>query len=201
MIFSIINFISLTISLFLLSYIGLLSIQPVKRSYKFGDKAWTDCKNFRSISGIFELISVINLILWIWFPLPLVDSWIISQNIWLGIIIAICIAIPCSIILFKGLKDAGSESLNPSKDTEMFGGIYNHIRHPQTIGELPYYVALGFAINSWFLVSLMAAFLVIFIPINIYYEEKDLIRRFGDKYQNYRKQTGALFPKLRKKKE
>jgi len=47
----------------------------------------------------------------------------------------------------------------------------------------------------------MTAFLVVFIPINIYYEEKDLIRRFGDKYQNYRKQTGALFPKLRKIKE
>ena len=35
------------------------------------------------------------------------------------------------------MKDAGSESLHPSKETVMYGGIYNYIRHPQALGEFP----------------------------------------------------------------
>ena len=141
---------------------------------------------------------MVNLLMWIWFPLPILDTWIISSNIWIGIIIAICIAIPCCIILCLGIKAAGSETLSPSKDNEMYGGIYRYIRHPQSLGEFPLFIALSFAFNSWFLVMISSLFIIIYIPIMIYYEEKDLIKRFGDKYREYQKNTGALLPKLRK---
>lgn len=198
MIVEIINFSSFIIACLIMSYLYILSIQPVKRVEKYGEKGWEDCKKFRSIGGLFELVSVINLVLWIWFPLPIVNTWIISSNIWVGIIIAICIVIPCSIILFLGIKAAGSETLSPSKDTEMYGGIYRYIRHPQSLGEFPLFPALSFAFNSWFLVLISSIFIIIYIPIMISYEERDLIRRFGDKYREYQKNTGALFPKLRK---
>jgi len=198
MIIAIINFSCLIISSLLLGYFYLLSIQPVKRTEKYGDKAWDDCKKFRMLGGFFELISVINLILWIWFPIPIVDTWIISPNIWVGIIIAICFTVPCIIIMSLGLIAAGSETLSPSKETRMYGGIYKYIRHPQTLGEFPIFVALAFVSNSWFLVLFSTIFIFIYTPIMIYYEEKDLIRRFGDNYRNYQKRTGALFPKLRK---
>ncbi|MFW9897395.1 MAG: methyltransferase family protein [Candidatus Thorarchaeota archaeon] len=198
MIVEIINFSSLIIACLIMSYLYILSIQPVKRVEEYGEKGWKDCKKFRSIGGLFELVSVINLVLWIWFPLPLVDTWIISSNIWVGIIIAICIIIPCSIILFLGIKAAGSETLSPSIDTEMYGGIYRYIRHPQSLGEFLLFPALSFAFNSWFLVLISSIFIIIYIPIMISYEERDLIRRFGDKYREYQKNTGALFPKLRK---
>ncbi len=183
-----------------MGYLYLLSIQPVKRSEKYGEKAWKDCKKFRSIGGFLELISVINLIIWIWFPLPIIDSWIISPNIWIGIIIAISIATPCLIIMTLGVKAAGSETLSPSKNTEMYGGIYKYIRHPQTLGEFPTFVALSFALNSWFLIIISALFIILYTPIMIHYEEEDLIRRFGDNYRKYQENTGALFPKLRKSK-
>lgn len=200
MIIAIINFVSFVISFFLLGYLYILSIQPVKRSEKYGEKAWKDCKKFRSIGGFFELISVFNLIIWIWFPLPIVDSWIISSNIWIGIIIAICFTIPCLIIMGLGVKAAGSETLSPSKDTEMYSGIYKYIRHPQTLGEFPTFITLSFALNSWFLVIISAVFIILYTPIMIYYEEKDLTLRFGEKYTEYKKRTGALFPKLKKTK-
>lgn len=199
MIVAITNFCILIISFLLMAYLYLLSIQPVKRSEKYGEKAWDTCKKFRGIGGLFELISIINLIIWIWFPIPLFDTWIINANIWIGIIIAICIAIPCLIIMLLGVKAAGSETLNPSIETEMYGGIYKYIRHPQTLGEFPTFVALSFALNSWFLVLISTLFIIIYTPIMIYYEENDLIRRFGEKYKEYQKNTGALFPKLRKR--
>jgi protein-S-isoprenylcysteine O-methyltransferase Ste14 len=181
-----------------MSYLYLLSIQPVKRAEKYSEKAWNDCKKLRSVGGIFELIAVINLIMWIWFPLPVVDSWIISSNIWVGIIIGICIFVPCCIIMFLGIYAAGSETLSPSKDTEMYGGIYKYIRHPQTLGEFPIFVSLSFMFNSWFMVLITSLFIILYVPIMIHYEEKDLIRRFGDKYRKYQKTTGVLFPKLKK---
>jgi len=199
MIIAIINFSSFLFSCLVMGYLYLLSIQPMKRAETHGEKAWIECKKFRSIAGLFELISVVNLIIWIWFPLPIVDTWIISPNIWIGIIIAICIAIPCMIIMFLGIKAAGSETLSPSKDTKMYGGIYKYIRHPQTLGEFPTFVALGFAFNSWFLVLFTAIFIFMYIPLMIHYEELDLIRRFGEKYREYQKNTGALFPKFRKR--
>jgi protein-S-isoprenylcysteine O-methyltransferase Ste14 len=149
-----------------MGYFYTLSIQPMKRSEKYGDKAWKDCKKFRSIGGLAEFISIANLILWIWFPLPVINEWIISSNIWIGI--------------------------------KMYSGIYNYIRHPQTLGEFPMFIAMSFMFNSWFLVILSSLFIIIYTPIMIHYEEIDLVRRFGEKYTEYQKRTGALFPKLKK---
>ncbi|MFO7795259.1 MAG: methyltransferase family protein [Promethearchaeati archaeon] len=198
MLIPIVNFIILIASFIIMSYLYTLSVQPKKRSEEYGDKAWKQCQLFRSIGGVFELISTINLILWIWVPLPIVDSWIINENIWIGIIIGICTLIPCGILLTVGIKEAGSETLTPSKDTQMYGGIYNYIRHPQTLGEFPMFVAVSFMLNSWFLVLFSTIGIVIYIPIMIYYEEKDLVRRFGKEYIEYKERTGALFPKLKK---
>jgi len=94
------------------------------------------------------------------------------------------------------MKDAGSETLSPSKDTKMYGGIYNYIRHPQTLGEFPTFVAISFFFNSWFLVILSSVYIIIYTPIMIHYEEIDLTKRFGEKYKEYQKRTGALFPKI-----
>ncbi len=194
-----INFGSLILSFILLGILYTISLQPMTRAEKYGEKAWKQCEIYRSIGGFFELLSVINLILWIWFPLPIVGEWKINDNIWVGIIIGVCILIPCGIIMVKGIIDAGSEALSPSKETEMYGGIYKYIRHPQTLGEFPMFVALGFLFNSWFLVLICSVFIIFYTPIMIHYEEKDLIKRFGNKYIQYQKTTGALFPKFRKK--
>ena len=201
MIISVINFIILMVSFFIMSYTYLISIQPAKRAEMRGEKAWKECKTYRSIGGLFEMVSTINLILWIWYPLPIVGEWKINDNIWVGIIIGLAILIPGLILVIKGVKDAGSETLSPSKDTIMYGGIYNYIRHPQSLGEFPMFVAISFMLNSWFLVILSAVFIIAYIPIMMHFEENDLTRRFGDKYIEYKERTGAFIPKLKKNKQ
>lgn len=193
-----INFILLLVSLFLFSYLYTLSVQPVKREKRKGERAWKECMKLRIIASIFEFIIVINLIYWIWFPLPLIN-WKIHLNYVFGLIIGIAVCIPCLAILLKGMRDAGSETLHPSKETEIYGGIYNIVRHPQSLGEFPLFLAIAFMVNSWFLVLLMVIYIIVYVPIMIYYEEQDLIRRFGEKYQEYQNRTGALFPKIRRK--
>ena len=193
-----INFSLLFVSLFLFSYFYTLSVQPIKREKKKGERAWKECMKLCIIASIFEFITVITLILWIWFPLPLIN-WKVHPNYVFGLVIGIVISVPCLAILLKGVKDAGSETLQPSKETEIYGGIYNYVRHPQSLGEFPLFLAIAFMVNSWFLVLLMVIYIIIYVPIMIHYEEKDLIRRFGEKYRGYQKQTGAFFPKIRKK--
>ncbi|MGB5911940.1 MAG: isoprenylcysteine carboxylmethyltransferase family protein [Promethearchaeia archaeon] len=194
-----INFSFLLVSLFLFSYFYTLSVQPIKREKRKGERAWKECMKLRIIASVFEFIIVLTLIFWIWFPLPLIN-WKVHPNYVFGFIIGVVISIPCLAILLKGVRDAGSETLQPSKDTEIYGGIYNYVRHPQSLGEFPLFLAIAFMVNSWFLVLLMVIYTIIYVPIMIYYEEQDLIRRFGEKYQEYQKRTGAFFPKIRKKK-
>jgi methanethiol S-methyltransferase len=195
-----INFISLIVSILLFCYLYTISLQPKKRSQTKGKKAWKQAAIYRSIAGFLEFIIVLNTFLWIWFPISLFN-WKIHQNIIVGIIIGLLIIIPGTILVIKGMLDAGSETAKPSEDTEMYGGIYKFIRHPQSLGEFPIFIAIAFIVNSWFLVIIMVLFNIIYIPIMIYYEEKDLIRRFGKDYKKYQEKTGALFPKLRKLRE
>lgn len=151
----------------------------------------------RVSASLFEFFIVVNMIIWIWFPIPIIN-WKVHVNYLVGMLIGIIIIIPCLAILLKGLRDAGSEALQPSKETQMYGGIYNYIRHPQSLGEFPLFTAIAFIVNSWFLIILTIVYIIIYLPIMIYYEEQDLIRRFGDDYRDYQKRTGALFPKFRK---
>ncbi|MFO7796168.1 MAG: methyltransferase family protein [Promethearchaeati archaeon] len=193
-----INFISLIASIFLFCIFYTFSLEPKKRSQKRGEKAWKECAIFRIMAGIFEFLILLNIILWIWFPLPSIDYQIYS-NYWIGIGIGLTILIIGSIIMTKGIIDAGSETAKPSEKTEMYEGIYKFIRHPQSLGEFPMFIAMGFLVNSWTIVIILTLFIVIYVPIMIHYEEKDLIRRFGNKYKEYQKTTGALIPKFRNK--
>ncbi len=192
-----VNLGSLLLSIVLFCYLYTLSVQPIKREAQKGNLAWEQCMRLRIVASFFELIIAMNLILWIWFPIPMIN-WQVSINYGIGILIGFLIVIPCLMILLKGIRDAGKETLQPSQETQMYGGIYNHIRHPQSLGEFPLFIAIAFMVNSWFLIILMSLFVIIYVPIMVYYEEKDLLRRFGEKYREYQKRTGALLPKFKK---
>ncbi len=197
-IFSWINFVSLNISMVLFSYLGFLSIMPITRLEKRGKRAWKECKILRDISSIFGILMVVNTIMWLWAPIAQL-SWQIHPNPFIPITIAIIIGIPCTIIMIIATKDAGKEMMAPQPETKMHKGIYDHIRHPGALGELPLYVCVAIFINSLFLLFWMSTFVIIYLPIMIHLEEKDLIKRFGDEYREYRKRTGALIPKFKKK--
>jgi protein-S-isoprenylcysteine O-methyltransferase Ste14 len=192
------NLLSLHISAFMLAYLGVLSLMPVTRAEKRGEKAWKECEQLRSVAGFFEFVLTVNMVLWIWFPVPQI-AWPLDPNPLMGKVIAFAIAVPSSAILVKGMKDAGRETMRPSKTTKMFGGIYKHIRHPQTLGEMLLFIAVAFFINSLFLVLWTTLVVILITAILIYYEEKDLVKRFGDAYLEYQQQTGALIPKFWKK--
>ena len=102
-------------------------------------------------------------------------------------------------IMIIGVLHAGKESMTPGEAKEIHQGIYKYIRHTQTLGEWPLFVSFAFIANSCILLGISVTFMIIYTPIMIVMEEKDLVLRFGDSYKEYQKTTGALFPKFCRK--
>jgi protein-S-isoprenylcysteine O-methyltransferase Ste14 len=75
-------------------------------------------------------------------------------------------------------------------------GPYRYIRHP--IYSTSFILIIGFwlFIDNWFFGGLPLIYQLILYSTNINKEEQILIKRFGQKYQNYMKKTGRLFPKF-----
>jgi len=193
------NLISLHVCAILFAYLTTLSVMPVSREEETGEQAWEECARLRNISFIFAGVMVLNTIFWFWFPVSEL-AWVLSPDPVFGIIIGVIIGFPCLAILMIAMRDAGEEMGAPQKGISMHGGIYKRIRHPGALGEMPLYVVVALCVNSLFLTIWMTLFVLIFTPIHIYYEEKDLLKRFGDEYAEYRRTTPAIFPGFKRKK-
>ncbi len=185
----------LLISSLLMLYLYLKSVNVAALEEKIGEAAYQKCGRYRMIASIFEMIVIINYILYFFYPIRTLGIPETFPWEWgFSIIIAIVIAIPSGTIMIKGLLDAGKEAMVPQVDQELYKGIYTKIRHPQAAGELPLWWSMSLILNSPFL----ALYSFIFIPIfyiMVRAEEKDLLIRFGESYKEYMKNTGMFFPK------
>ncbi|MHA1112240.1 MAG: methyltransferase family protein [Promethearchaeota archaeon] len=193
-----INFISFLISLALWGWLYLFSLQPMKRVEKIGERGWNQCGVARIIAGIFYYISTANYIIWIWYPVTQF-SFIIFSEYRISLIIGLVLFALGVPLLYFGIKETGKETMRPEKRKRMNSGIYQYIRHPQIVADWLMFIGLAFISNSLILLIITGVFILVYTPIMIKKEEKDLIKRFGDKYKAYQKRTGALFPKLRKR--
>ena len=73
------------------------------------------------------------------------------------------------------------------------GGVYGLVRHPMLAAGLLFLLTSGPSLNNLIYTGMYAAYMV----IGGYYEEKRMIRVFGEEYLRYRRQVGAFFPRLR----
>ena len=77
-------------------------------------------------------------------------------------------------------------------------GPYRYSRNPMLTGVFLFLFGIGFAINS---VSLVFVFTPLFVLINVWelkqIEEPELIKRLGDEYIEYRRQTPMFLPRFR----
>jgi protein-S-isoprenylcysteine O-methyltransferase Ste14 len=113
---------------------------------------------------------------------------------WVSALIAVVVALPAGYLLWRGMKDAGEETMTPKKEHTLYGGIYEYIRHPQAVGEGLIWWVFAFLLHSPFL----TLFSFVWIPVWVAFcaaEERDLLLRYGEPYADYRKRTGMFIPK------
>jgi len=96
-----------------------------------------------------------------------------------------------SLLVFLGLKKETASEQTLKKDK-----LQSKVRHPLYTGTILLF--LGYFIYNPLLVNLISfAALLIYLPFGIRLEEKKLIQQFGEEYLQYKKNTPALFPKIK----
>ena len=200
MMFSWINFIVLILSTALMVFFYIKSVYPATLSQKIGLRAYARCAYYRITASIFELITIINYLIYFFVPLSIGFPQFFMWDYWISIFVAIIILLPSLYIMLKGVKDAGREALFPDIDHTLYTGIYDKIRHPQALGEAFIWFSVALILNSPFLFL----YSLVWFPLFYWFckaEEEDLIIRYGEAYVDYKKRTGMFFPRKRQKKE
>lgn len=172
-----------------------LSVRPAQLEQKIGAAAWPRCARLRQVAFIGMGLSGAGEFLFAFFPLhtglplrlfPGVAGWAAAVTIGLTLTAA------ASWIVVKVTRVA-PDTFAPHKNTQMFGGMYARVRHPQAVADVTYWFAIGFGLNSPALILVA----LIWVPINIwltFVEEKDLKLRFGQAYVDYMAKTGRFWP-------
>ena len=189
-----INFVVLVVSSFFFTFYYVKSVSPAALGQKIGDSAYKKCASYRMIASVFMMMAAADYVLYYWFPLPLPLPQSFPWPWWVSALIALVIGIPSLYLMIRGVKDAGEETMRPKADHEMYGGIYEKIRHPQAVGEFPLWFVIAFFVHSPFLVL----FSFLYIPVWVYIcvaEERDLRIRYGAPYKEYCRRVGFWIPK------
>jgi protein-S-isoprenylcysteine O-methyltransferase Ste14 len=188
------NLLLLILSTIASLYFYLKSVQPAKLEQEIGEIAYEKCERYRIYSSIPFGIFFISYVIYAFYPLPLPIPNELPWDYSVSVILLIVISIPSFALMSVGVKAAGEETLRPKKEHRMYGGIYNWIRHPQSLGEVWVAHIVALLLNRTFL------FLFAFIWIPVFYymalvEERDLVLRYGEPYIEYRNRVGMFFPK------
>ncbi len=99
----------------------------------------------------------------------------------------------------------GNGSPVPFKDTHTLNvvssGPYKYTRNPMIFGYVLILIGLGVLSNSFFMtVGISLIILIVLIVVIKVWEEKNLEKRFGSQYLEYKKNVSFIIPFLKKKK-
>lgn len=192
------NFAILVVSSYIFTIYYVKSVRPAALEQEIGLKAYEYCKWYRILSGFFMTVASANILLFGYCPLPGLPSSLIEFP-WpyeTSVKLAVALTLPCGYLMWIGMRDAGPETMSPKKEHGLYsGGIYEHMRHPQAVGEFPLFYSFALLAHSPF----MALLSFVYLPIWYYFavvEEKDLVLRYGKGYEEYRNRVG-IFPKIK----
>lgn len=76
------------------------------------------------------------------------------------------------------------------------GGIYQICRNPMYLGNILLIIGFGIFANSLLFLTILAPLFIIFYVAIIKAEENFLFNKFGSQFQEYKKTSNALIPKL-----
>lgn len=95
-----------------------------------------------------------------------------------------------SLLEFSGLEHLTGAAPPPVLRTD---GLNSWVRHPLYLGTLVAVVG-GWLLFPTHAATAVAAAVLVYLPFGIYFEEKKLLRQFGEAYAEYRKRVKGLIP-------
>lgn len=122
-----------------------------------------------------------------------------TAPLWLGWIGALAFALAVW-LLWRSHHDLGKNwtpTLGIRKNHHLVtSGIFRTIRHPMYAAHLLWALAQVLMLHNWIAGF---SFIILMVPhslLRISAEEKMMIQQFGDQYLAYRRETGAIFPRM-----
>ncbi len=130
------------------------------------------------------------------------DSFILKFSTFLSESIPIYVTIPLGVIVliisgflaFAGLRKVFKEVRE--KPGVVTSGVFAYCRHPVYFGSILLYV--GLSILAWSLLAFgLCVVIIIFYEYAATYEEKLLVKQFGQEYSDYQKKVSKWIPGLK----
>lgn len=190
------NFENVCINLSLFLIFGLQHSIMARDWFK---KRWESIvpKSLERLTYLLFSSFALALIIWFWQPINGV-IWDIRGSalaIFIrGISFSGLLLVAISVFSLNAADFSGWQQLNKIKGNSSFQTplFYKFVRHP---------IYLGFLISFW-ATSLLtvghllfAVLMTIYIYIGTIFEERNLVKIFGEDYRNYQKKVGMLFPR------
>jgi protein-S-isoprenylcysteine O-methyltransferase Ste14 len=194
---------SLIVNILLL---GMFAVQHTVMARPAFKRAWTRFvpKAIERSTFVLFASAVLALLFWQWRPLP-AAVWTVTDPLWSTTLWALFAAGWATVLVATflinhfelfGLTQTWAffnrkEAKPPEFATPFF---YKQVRHP---------IYLGFIIAFWATPMMSVGHLLFaiattgYIFVGIFFEERDLIAHFGDRYRKYQQEVGMLMPKLR----
>jgi methanethiol S-methyltransferase len=190
-----------------LALLGLFAVQHSVMARRGFKRWWTrvipECVERSTF--VAASTAVLALLLWQWRPLAEPLLWSVSDPLgrlalhvvfWLGWGMLLVSTFLINHFELFGLRQVWANLRGQAIPEPVFHTpfLYRHVRHP---------LYLGFILAFWATPQMTAGHLLFaaactgYILVGIWFEERDLVAQFGDRYRVYRQQVGMLLPKLR----
>jgi protein-S-isoprenylcysteine O-methyltransferase Ste14 len=189
-----------------LALLGLFAVQHSVMARRGFKRWWTTVipESMERSSFVLAATAALALLLWQWRPIAEPVIWSVSDPVgrvllqgvfWLGWAVLLISTFLINHFELFGLRQVWANLRGQALPTPVFHTplFYRHVRHP---------IYLGFILAFWATPQMTAGHLLFaagstgYILIGIWFEERDLVAQFGQRYQLYRKQVGMLLPKF-----
>jgi protein-S-isoprenylcysteine O-methyltransferase Ste14 len=116
-------------------------------------------------------------------------------------LIHIAIFIPIIIVVLYfalyGVKEVGLKVAETHRAEKVITtGVYSVTRHPQYLGALLAHLAISILLSALYS-FLLTPFMIVYLYLIAWKEEKELIKEFGKEYEDYKAKVPMLIPKLK----